>query len=310
MAHAVTLEALRVLDAIHQFGSFTAAAEALFKVPSALTYTVKKLEDDLGVSLFDRTRQKAILTPAGLLVLEQGQSILDAATRLEDSIKQLESGWEPKLRIARDTALLERPLMTVVGEFLKHNRPLELTLSEEAMGGAWDALQDDRADLVIGATGELPKGHVHTRALGELEFVFAVAPTHPLALLEGAITAMQLRQYPAIVVADSSKILPARNSGIFEARQVIRVDSMRSKIQAQCLGLGVGYLPKHRILDELKTGRLVLRQCELPRPNQMAYLAWRKEQPGRGLTWFVEQLMRQDWQLVSVLSVKNGVDLH
>ena len=297
MAYAVTLEALRVMEAIHQLGSFAAAADALFKVPSALTYTVKKLEDDLGVVLFDRSRQKAVLTPAGHLVLEQGRTILEAAMRLEDSIKQFESGWEPKLRIARDTVLLESPLMSVVGDFLSQNRPVELTLSEEAVGGGWDALQDDRADLVIGATGELPKGNVHIRAIGEIEFVFAVSPTHPLALTDGMITTTQLRQYPSIVVADSSKILPARSSGIFESRQVLRVDTMRSKIQAQCLGLGVGYLPKHRIADELSSGRLVLRQCELLRPNQMAYLAWRKDDPGKGLSWFVEQLAIQDWQL-------------
>ncbi|GAA0223028.1 LysR substrate-binding domain-containing protein [Marinomonas primoryensis] len=300
MAYAVTLEALRVLEAIHQLGSFAAAADALFKVPSALTYTVKKLEEDLGVALFDRSRQKAVLTPAGHLVLEQGQAILEAAMRLEDSIKQFESGWEPKLRIARDTVLLESPLMTVVGDFLSQNRPVEITLSEEAVGGGWDALQDGRADLVIGVTGELPKGKVHTQALGAIDFVFAIAPTHPLALVEGAITAVQLRQYPAIVVADSSKNLPARNIGIFESRQVLRVDTMRSKIQAQCLGLGVGYLPKHRIVDELKSGRLVVRQCEFPRPNLIAYLAWRKDSPGRGLSWFVEQLIKQDWQLIPV----------
>ncbi|ETX10972.1 LysR family transcriptional regulator [Marinomonas ushuaiensis DSM 15871] len=298
MAHAVTLEALRVLEAIHKLGSFAAAAEALFKVPSALTYTVKKLEDDLGVPLFDRSRQRAVLTPAGHLVLEQGRAILDATIRLEDSIKQFESGWEPKLRIARDTVLLESPLMEVVGDFLVQNRPVELTLSEESVGGGWDALQDDRVDLVIGVTGELPKGNFYTRAIGELEFVFAVAPTHPLALVEGVVTAAQLRQYPAIVVADSSKKLPARNIGIFESRQVLRVETMRSKIQAQCLGLGVGYLPKHRIMDELNSGRLVTRQCEFPRPNITAYLAWRKDSPGRGLSWFVDCLSQQDWQLI------------
>ena len=69
MHHAITLEALRVLDAIDQKGSFGAAAEALFKVPSALSYTVQKLESDIGVNLFDRSKQRAQLTAAGRLLL-------------------------------------------------------------------------------------------------------------------------------------------------------------------------------------------------------------------------------------------------
>ena len=300
MAHAVTLEALRVLEAIDQFGSFAAAADALYKVPSALTYTMKKLEDDLGVSLFDRSRQKAVLTPAGRMVLDKGRSILDAASRLEDSVKQLESGWEPKLRIARDTALPELPLLTVVGEFLAQNRPVQISLSEEAVAGAWDALQDDRVDLVVGASGDLPKGRFHTRAIGEIEFVFTVAPTHPLALTEGPITAAQLREHPSIVVADSTKILPQRDTGLFESRQVLRVDNMMSKVQALCLGLGVGYLPRHYVDHEVMAGRLVVRECELPRQNHMSYIAWRKDDPGRGLSWFIDALSAQDWQLLKV----------
>ena len=297
MNNAVTLEALRVLEAIDQLGSFSAAADALFKVPSALTYTIKKLEEDLDVSLFDRSRQKAVLTPAGRLVLKRGHFILAATRRLEESVKALESGWEPKLRIARDTVLAEAPLMSVVGDFLSQDRPVEVTLSEEAVGGTWDALQDDRVDLVVGATGELPKGHFHTRLLGEIEFVFTVSPSHPLALTKRPVSADQLRHYPAIVVSDTSKIFPARNSGIFASRQVLRVDTMRSKIEAQCLGLGVGYLPKHRIQEELKARRLVICECEIPRPNQEAYLVWKKEELGRGLSWFIEALAQQDWCL-------------
>lgn len=51
----LTLDALQVLDAIERRGSFAAAAEALFRVPSAITYTVQKLEQDLTVPLFDRS---------------------------------------------------------------------------------------------------------------------------------------------------------------------------------------------------------------------------------------------------------------
>ena len=80
MHNAITLEALRVLDAIDRKGSFGAAAEVLFKVPSALTYTVQKLESDLGISIFDRSKQRAQLTTAGRLLLEQGRQLLQAAT--------------------------------------------------------------------------------------------------------------------------------------------------------------------------------------------------------------------------------------
>src|SRR5450756_1507445 len=61
----LTLDALQVMDAIERKGSFAAAAAELHRVPSALTYTVQKLEQDLDVLLFDRGGHRARLTPAG-----------------------------------------------------------------------------------------------------------------------------------------------------------------------------------------------------------------------------------------------------
>ena len=65
MRHAISLDALRILDAIERKGSFGAAAEAMHKVPSALSYTVNKLEADLAVALYDRSGQRAVLTLLG-----------------------------------------------------------------------------------------------------------------------------------------------------------------------------------------------------------------------------------------------------
>ncbi len=105
MHHAITLEALRVLEAINQKGSFAEAAKSLFKVPSALTYTMQKLENDLGVALFDRQGQRAKLTEAGEVLLSEGEILLSAAALLEQRVKQVESGWETKLTIAKDTII-------------------------------------------------------------------------------------------------------------------------------------------------------------------------------------------------------------
>lgn len=68
----LSLDALQILDAIDRRGSFAAAGKALHKVPSTISYTVSKLEEDLGVQLFDRVGPRAHLTPAGEALLEEG----------------------------------------------------------------------------------------------------------------------------------------------------------------------------------------------------------------------------------------------
>ncbi|QSX39753.1 LysR family transcriptional regulator [Shewanella cyperi] len=297
MAHAISLDALRVLDAIDQKGSFSAAAEALHRVPSALSYTMQKLESDLGSQLFDRRGQRARLTEAGLLVLNQGRELLLAAARLEEAVQQLESGWEPSLTLALDTVIPEEPLLALIGEFVALGKQVKINLIQESLGGGWDALYAGRADLAIGVSGELPRGHYHLQALGDLEFVFALAPSHPLALLPEPIDIEALAAWPAVVVADSSQSLAQRSSGLFDSRQLIRVASMATKIKAQRMGLGTGFLPRHLIRHELAHGDLVDRRVELPRPAQTLYLAWRKGEVGKALNWFVERLPNLDWGL-------------
>src|SRR3569623_1189253 len=101
----LTLESLRILDAIDRKGSFAAAALALDRVPSALTYTVRKLEEDLDVLLFDRRGHRAKLTPAGQELLSEGRNLLRAADELEQRVKRTATGWETELRIVMDSII-------------------------------------------------------------------------------------------------------------------------------------------------------------------------------------------------------------
>ena len=91
----ITLDALQALDAIDRRGSFAKAAEELEKATSALSYTVQKLEEQLGVTLFQRQGRRSVLTPSGRLLLEEGRKILVATTYLADQVKELATGWEP-----------------------------------------------------------------------------------------------------------------------------------------------------------------------------------------------------------------------
>ncbi|MBT0587671.1 LysR family transcriptional regulator [Alteromonas oceanisediminis] len=295
MAYPISLEALKVIATIQQKGSFAAAAEALFKVPSALTYTVSKLEQELGVTVFDRSGHRAKLTAAGHLVLSEGQQLLDAAQRLTEKVKELESGWEPRLTIAVDTVLPCQPVLQTVARFCELQKPVNIQLLEEVLGGGWDALTTQRADLAVGLSGETAIGNYDVKPIANAEFVFAVAATHSLASAQEPIASDHVSQYPAIVVKDSSRTLPDRSSGLFAARQTVHVTSMAHKIAAQVSGVGVGFLPLHMIRQHLANGELVIKFTDIPRPPIPLYIAKRKDTQGKAAQWFYQQLSDVSW---------------
>lgn len=295
MQSPITLDALRALDAIDRKGSFAAAAKSLFKVPSALTYTIKKLEDDLNVVLFDRSKQKAQLTSAGKLILEQGREILIATDKLESAVKQLDSGWERNLTISRDTIIPLTPLLESILEFNKLEHDTNITISEESLGGGWDAMHSNRTDIAIGVSDHLPKGEYQIKEIGRVDFLFAVSQNHPLALIERPIEASDLLLYPSLIVSDSSLLLPTRDTGLFKSKQQIRFKTMQAKIEAQTMGLGVGFLPRHLIKQQLSEGILIEKKCVVPRVNPPLFIAWHKDNDGKACEWLTNELISKIW---------------
>ncbi len=293
----LTLDALAVLDAIDRKGSFAAAAADLYRVPSAITYTVRTLEDGLDVRLFDRRGRRALLTPAGRELLESGRRLLQAAGEAEYRVRQVATGWESELRIAIDSIVPIAAVWPLVAAFYDHcgtqGVHTRLRLSTEVLGGAWDALLDRRADFVLGAWGEPPPGGSYrTRPIAEVTAVFAVAPSHPLANVPEPIPQDVVRQHRAVVAADSSRHLPPRSVGLFDGQDTLTVPDLPSKIAAQVLGLGCGFVPAHLAATDIGAGRLVVRRVEDARPLGRVYAVWRSDKPGKALTWWIEALGR------------------
>lgn len=295
----LSLDALRALDAIDRKGSFAAAAESLYKVPSALSYTIARLEADLNVQLFDRSRQKAQLTPAGQFLLQQGRQLLLASRQLEDAVRQLDTGWEQHLRIAVDSIVPLAPILSCIDRFHQLGRLTQVHLSEQVMAGSWEVLQSGRVDLAIGLSGERVSGQFELLPMAEAEFVFAVAAHHELAQLDRPIRATDLERQTAVIVSDSALDLPSRNSGVFDSRQQLFVANMHAKIAAQVAGVGIGFLPRHLINQQIADGSLVLKHCEVPRPKVPLFIGYRRQgNNGRALQWFIGQIARLNWSLI------------
>jgi DNA-binding transcriptional LysR family regulator len=295
-APALTLEALQLVDAIARHGSFGRAARALGRVPSAVTYSVRRLEDDLDVLLFDRRGHKAQLTPAGEELLREGRHLLTAADDLVRRVQRVARGWEQELRIALDGVIAFERLLPYLTRFCTL-APTQVRITHEVLGGTWDALGAGRADIGIGAThGSPPTTFLgvpyRTLELGRVAFVFAVAPTHPLAALAEPLPIAELRRHRQIVVADTSQQLSPRTAGLFGALDILTVPTMQAKIAAQAAGLGVGYLPEPLARSAIARRELVVKQTDHTREDGAVVdlqIAWRTDARGKALAWWQDQ---------------------
>jgi DNA-binding transcriptional LysR family regulator len=286
----LSLDALLVLDTIDREGSFAAAAHALFRVPSAITYTVQKLEQDLGLALFDRSGHRARLTDAGQMLLKEGRHLLEAASHLEERVRKQASGWEGELRIAVNEMVPFTGLLPLIQEFDQLGGMTRLRFQREVFGGVWDALADGRCDLALGASDPaLPEPFQH-KPLGSVGFVFAVAPHHPLASAEEPISSEELRRHRVVAVGDTSRRLAPRNSSILEGQDVLTVPTLSDKALLQLAGLGCGFLPGSTAEPLIRSGRLIEKKVAEPKALVRLYYAWKEPEPGHALSWFLGKL--------------------
>ena len=299
----LSLDALRLVDAVARRGSLAGAAEELGRTPSSVTYAARRLEEDLDVLLFDRRGYRARLTPAGEELLREGRQLLAAAEELRRRVQRVARGWETELRIALDSVIPFSRLLPLIERFCAE-APTRLRVSHEVLGGTWDALASGRSDLAIGASAGAPANGQHgvgwrTLRLGEAQFVFAVSPTHPLAAAAAPLTPAQLRAHRQIVVGDTSQRLAPRTAGLIGAAGTITVPTMADKIAAQAAGLGVGYVPLHLVREQLARGELVAKTTEDEREQGervALYAAWRADARGKAIDWWRRQLDAADVQ--------------
>jgi DNA-binding transcriptional LysR family regulator len=204
----LSLDALQILDAIDRRGSFAAAGKELHKVPSTISYTVAKLEDDLGVQVFERLGPKVALTAAGEELLREGRYLLKAAQDLEHRVRRVASGWETEFAIGMDSLFSPAALEEDMRAFYAVADRTRLRIAQDTLTGTWESLLDRRVDLLIGAAGEGPSGGGYVaEPIGSVSFVFAVAPDHPLAKAGKPLGRAELQQHRAVVVADSARTL-------------------------------------------------------------------------------------------------------
>lgn len=289
----LTPQSLLLLQAVAQHGSLAGAARAMGVVPSALTYRVRQLEDALDVLLLDRSARQARLTPAGAELLTEGTRLLAELDAVAQRVKRVATGWEPTFTVAVDGTIAKATVLELCERFLQPAPPTRIRLRDEVLSGTLEALTSGGADLALGVAEQMHNAPIHTLPLGEVKFVFAVAPHHPLAQASEPLSDDTVRAHRVVAVADSTQRSPGLTVGLLGGQDVLTVATMDDKIQAQLRGLGCGSVPESMVRGYLQTGRLVARRLQQPARQVRVMAAWRQGKSvaqGLALRWWLDAL--------------------
>lgn len=282
---------LEVVDAVARTGSFSAAAQELHRVPSAVSYTVRQLEQWLAVELFERRHRDVAITEAGQVFIEEARGVIKKMQAARRQCQQAANGWRGQLNLAVDRVVRADRTRQLVLDFYREFPDMELLISPEVFNGVWDALADGRVDAAIGATRAVPVGGSYRfRDMGFLPWRCVVSRTHPLAQLPGPLADEQLRPWPALCLEDTSRTLPKRDTWTLDNQRRLVAPDWTSALDCLLAGLCVGMIPAHMAQPLIDRGELVLLTLAQPFPDSACCLTWDQARTSPALSWLLDYL--------------------
>jgi DNA-binding transcriptional LysR family regulator len=229
---------------------------------SAVSYTVSKLQEQLGIQLLKIEGRKAHLTAAGRALLDRSRHVLKEAIELELFANSVGQGCGSEVRLVVDHNTPPGLLMTALRKFTTAGGDTHVRLSEVAMARAEDVLRDLAVDLVI--SGRVPMGFLG-EPLIEVDYVAVAHPEHPLFTLGRDVTTADLEKQVQIGIGHANELEHGHADGLRQMRRW-NMSSFDGVVEAVSERFGYAWLPRHRVQNKLGRGMLealpLRGQCE------------------------------------------------
>jgi len=247
-----TLDQWEVLAAIVDHGGFAQAAEHLHRSQSAISYSMSRMEEILGLPLLAIAGRKAVLTEHGKTLLERSRSVLREFESLESLARNLQKGWEAELRLVVDAAFPRAYLLGIMAELQQLCPITQMQLSDAILSGADEAITDGSADVVV--SNRIPAGFLGDW-LTDINFLAVASPTHPLFAADHPLGTGDLSRHVQVVIRDSGTKRP-RDDGWLGAERRYTVSSLDAALAITEAGLAFAWLPEHMVQQSLADGSL------------------------------------------------------
>ena len=293
MLDGVSLDQLRTFIAAVDAGSFSAASRKLLRAQSVVSDTISNLEEQLRVTLFDRSGRYPKLTLAGSAILGDARGIVTGVDLLKARAKGMSAGLEPELSVVIDVFYPIDAITQVATEFRQKYPGVALRIYVEALGGAIKPVLDGRCSIgVIGSLPTIPDTLTYERLPG-IAFLMVAARDHALTCYRGKIPREVLGKHTQIVLTDRSELSSGREFGVMSSA-TWRLADLFAKHHFLLKGLGWGGMPLHAVRKDLDEGRLSVLPIEDVPPDGLVLpmsAVWpTKSPPGPAGRWFVDRL--------------------
>ena len=244
--HKTTLEQWALLEKVIEVGSFARAAEETHRSQSSVSYNLSVLQERLGVPLLMQEGRRAVLTPAGELLLNQVKPLLKAFSYVETRAAALQSGMRTRLDLVVDSIFPRRRLFEILRQFQQRYPQTQVRLTEVLENARIDVASRE-ADVMVLTRRQDVTGRGEW--LMNIDFVAVAHRDHPLFTLDAPLNDEMLSRWPLIQIADSRSSANASN----ESWTFSTIDAA---IEAVMYQVGYGWLPEERIQAQLKQNLL------------------------------------------------------
>ncbi|UWR79595.1 LysR family transcriptional regulator [Phaeobacter inhibens] len=248
---------LIALDAIVSTGTFRGAAERLHKSQSAISHTIRQLEEQLELELFNREAYRPVLTPAGEIFYREACRVLRQMQGLRTTAARLRAREEPELTIAVSATMDLDLLLPTLADTGQRHPATHLRLRMEMMGGPIARLLEGTADIALASLAGVPLDTVEAEPVGEVTIRPVASPDLGLPATSRALAANEMQGHVQVVAADSGTAVHEQSRDLLAGGLKWTVSDLAAKKKVILAGFGWGGLPDHMTVEERRSGDLL-----------------------------------------------------
>ena len=248
-----TLDAWEILQAVVQMGGFALAARKLNRSQSTISYAISRLQEQLGVKLFEIHGRKAQLTEVGRGLLADAESHLAGFQEIEKRARLIASGGASEVRLSVDSIYPDDRLFEVLAAFSQKFPHVKPKLRQCTFLSADFEFSAHNAQLCI--TGVITR-ELFARPILVIEMIAVARRDHPLFAIRRRILRADLMQHTLVTIENAASGTLKHQPRLL-AQRLLPVGTIESAVAAVRSGLCFGWLPKYRIQAELDKGDFV-----------------------------------------------------